>query len=161
MIQSTEMVYVLNSDPRVRQHLSKLLSSSNLDSTLFKSVSQYLDADKPDVPSCLVLDFSLRDIDRLQLKSRDIEQRHPCIIVVGAQGDIRSCVNAMRWGVADFLTRPLNEEEFLQSVRTALERDAVQRCQRSVFAKLENRYKALPPGREKFCPSWFAGCYVA
>lgn len=123
MTQKAELVIIVDDDFRVREAISDLLASRNLGSVAFGSATEYLRFDNPNVPSCLVLDVSLPDIDGLELQTAIAPTQHPPIVFISGHGDIPSSVRAMKAGAIDFLTKPINEEDLLQAINTALSRD--------------------------------------
>jgi FixJ family two-component response regulator len=109
------------------------------------------------VPSCLVLDVSLPDIDGLELQSTIAATQHPPIVFVSGHGDVPSSVRAMKAGAIDFLTKPIDEENLLQAINTALNRDRELRHNRAELAKLEDRYASLTPRERQVLPLVVSG----
>src|ERR1700689_2999394 len=130
MTEPTQVVYIVDDDIRVRAVLSDLFSSQHFHCVAFASAADYVERDKPDVPSCLIVDFSLPDIDRLELHNWMAQALHPPIVFTSGRRDIRSCVRAMKAGAVDFLTKPFHDADLLHAVEAALERDAKQRGER-------------------------------
>jgi len=152
MSQQTQIIFVIDDDFRVREALSDLFASRNLDCVLFESAVEYLRFSRPNVPSCLLLDVSLPDINGLELQSSMARTQHPQIVFISGHGDIPSSVRAMKAGAVDFLTKPLSDEILLQAVGVALERDREQRRNRAELTKLENRYATLTPRERDVFP---------
>jgi FixJ family two-component response regulator len=157
MTQRTELVIIVDDDFRVREAISDLLASRNLESVAFQSAAGYLRFGNPDVPSCLVLDVSLPDIDGLELQNTIAPMQHPPIVFISGHGDIPSTVRAMKAGAIDFLTKPVNEEHLLQAVKAALIRDRESRHNRAELAKLEERYASLTPREREVLPLVVSG----
>jgi FixJ family two-component response regulator len=134
-----------------------LLASRNLVSVAFGSAAEYLRFDNPNVPSCLVLDLSLPDIDGLELQTAIAPTQHPPIVFISGHGDIPSSVQAMKAGAVDFLTKPVSEEDLLQAINTALSRDRELRRNRAELAKLEDRYATLTPREREVLPLVVSG----
>jgi FixJ family two-component response regulator len=153
MTQESELVIIVDDDFRVREAISDLLASRNLESVTFESAAEYLRFGNPDVPSCLVLDVSLPDIDGLELQNTIAPTPHPPIVFISGHGDIPSSVRAMKAGAIDFLTKPVNEEHLLQAINAGLNRDRELRHNRAELAALENRYVSLTP-RERQVRHW-------
>jgi FixJ family two-component response regulator len=152
MTQKSELVIIVDDDFRVREAISDWLASRNLESVAFQSAAEYLRFDNPDVPSCLVLDVSLPDIDGLELQDTIAPTQHPPIVFITGHGDIPSSVRAMKAGAIDFLTKPVDEEQLLQAINAALMRDRDARHRRAELAKLENRYASLTPREREVLP---------
>jgi FixJ family two-component response regulator len=157
MTQEAELVIIVDDDFRVREAISELLASRNLASVAFGSAAEYLRFDNPNVPSCLVLDVSLPDIDGLELQTAIAPTQHPPIVFISGYGDVPSSVRAMKAGAIDFLTKPVNEEDLLQAINTALSRDRELRHNRAELAKLEDRYATLTPREREVLPLVVSG----
>ena len=152
MPQGTELVIVVDDDFRVREAISDLLASKSVASVAFESAAEYLRFNNPDLPSCLVLDVSLPDINGLELQSTIVQAQHPPIVFISGYGDIPSTVRAMKAGAVDFLTKPLDEEALLQAISAALNRDRQMRRRRAELAILEDRYSSLTPREREVLP---------
>jgi FixJ family two-component response regulator len=152
MTQKSELVIIVDDDFRVREAISDWLASRNLESIAFQSAAEYLRFGNPDVPSCLVLDVSLPDIDGLELQDTIAPTQHPPIVFITGHGDIPSSVRAMKAGAIDFLTKPVDEEQLLQAINAALIRDRDARHRRAELEKLENRYASLTPREREVLP---------
>jgi FixJ family two-component response regulator len=145
MPQGTELVVIVDDDFRVREAISDLLASKDVASITFESATEYLGFNIPDLPSCLILDVSLPDINGLELQSTMAQAQHPPIVFISGYGDIPSSVRAMKAGAVDFLTKPIHEEALLQAINVALNRDRKMRRSRAELATLEDRYSSLTP----------------
>jgi FixJ family two-component response regulator len=157
MAQETELVIIVDDDFRVREAISDLLASRNLASVAFGSGAEYLRFGNPDVPSCLVLDLSLPDIDGLELQNAIEQAQHPPIVFISGHGDIPSSVRAMKAGAIDFLTKPISEKDLLQAIEAALKRDRESRHNRAKLAELEERYASLTPRERQVLPLVISG----
>ncbi|HEY2529247.1 MAG TPA: response regulator [Xanthobacteraceae bacterium] len=157
MTQKSELVIIVDDDFRVREAISDLFASHHLESVAFESAAEYLRFGNPNVPSCLVLDLSLPDIDGLELQNAIAQTQHPPIVFISGYGDIPSSVRAMKAGAIDFLTKPVNEEQLLQAVSAALIRDRASRHNRAELAKLEDRYASLTPREREVLPLVVSG----
>ena len=146
------MVFVVDDDFRVREALVDLFVSKGLDCVAFASAAEYLRLANPIGPSCLVLDVSLPDINGLDLQSSFASTDHPPIVFISGHGDIPSSVRAMKAGAVDFLTKPWREEDLLQAVRAALERDREQRRNKAEMMELEGRLATLTPREREVLP---------
>jgi FixJ family two-component response regulator len=150
--QQSETVFIVDDDFRVREALADLFASRNLHSVAFASAAEYLRLANPSGPSCLVLDVSLPDINGLDLQSSLAGNSHPPIVFISGQGDVPSSVRAMKAGAIDFLTKPWREEDLLQAVRVALERDRQQRRNKAASMELEGRLGTLTPREREVLP---------
>ena len=120
------LVYVVDDDELVRGALSGLLRSIDIDVRAFASTEEFLAADKPAIPSCLVLDVRLRGQSGLALQQTLIDdgRLHMPIIFMTGYGDIATSVKAMKAGAMDFLAKPFRDQDMIDAVIAALERDA-------------------------------------
>ena len=152
MTQPSETIFLVDDDFRVREALVDLFASKNLHCVAFASAAEYLRLANPSGPSCLVLDVSLPDINGLELQNSMARTDHPPIVFITGHGDVPSSVRAMKAGAIDFLTKPWSDEELLQSVRQALERDRLQRRARAKLMELEGRVATLTPREREVLP---------
>jgi FixJ family two-component response regulator len=143
VITERPMVFVVDDDVRVRDALSSLLASAGLDVAVFASATEFLDADKPDAPACLVLDLELPDINGLELQRELADRQAPPIVFVTGHGDIPSSVRAMKAGAVEFLSKPFGEQELLTAIDEAIALDRTARSKRSERSELQRRYDRL------------------
>jgi FixJ family two-component response regulator len=139
------VVFVVDDDARVRDALASLLASAGLDVAVFASATEFLDAQKPDAPACLVLDLELPDIHGLELQKDLAEREAPPIVFITGHGDIPSSVRAMKAGAVEFLSKPFGDEELLSAINTGIALDRSARLKRSERAELTRRYERLTP----------------
>lgn len=139
-------VFVVDDDPAVLKGLSRLLRSAHLACAAFSSPREFLDRHDPNAPGCLVLDVAMPGLNGLELQQALITSGHelPIIFLTG-HGDIPMSVQAMKRGAVDFLTKPVNDETLLATVRTAIEKDRIQRQQRAEIADIQQRLATLTP----------------
>src|ERR1700733_6542783 len=139
-------VYVVDDDVSVREALSSLIRSAGLSVRTFASASESLGGLEKERPGCLVLDIQLPDINGFELQQRlamdDIQI--PIIFLTG-HGDIPMSVKAIKAGAVEFLTKPLREQDLLDAVRVALDRDRIRREQQATDSELRARLESLPP----------------
>jgi RNA polymerase sigma factor (sigma-70 family) len=144
------VVFVVDDDPSVRSSLKFLLSSVGLQVESFESAETFLQRKPPDAPSCLVLDVRLRGLSGLdfqrELAARNI--RIPIVFVTG-HGDIPMSVRAMKAGAIEFLTKPYRDQDLLDAVRIALERDRARREQEKDLTDLQQRFDSLTPREQE------------
>jgi FixJ family two-component response regulator len=155
--QESVLIIIVDDDFRVREAISDMLASRHLASVAFGSAAEYLRFSNSDVPSCLVLDLSLPDIDGLDLLTAMASTQHPPIVFISGHGDIPSSVRAMKAGAIDFLTKPVNEEQLLQAIDLALIRDREARHKRHELAKLEECYASLTRREREVLPLVVSG----
>src|SRR5262252_4271816 len=139
------IVFVVDDDVRVREALSSLLGSAGLEVATFASATDFLEAEKPDVPACLVLDLELPDIHGLELQKELAERDAPPIVFITGHGDVPSSVKAMKAGAVEFLSKPFGDEELLHAIDAAIALDRAERLNRSERAALNDRYERLTP----------------
>ncbi|HEY1944951.1 MAG TPA: response regulator [Roseiarcus sp.] len=139
-------VLVIDDDPDLRASVGRLLRSLDMDARLFASVSEFLESDPPDGPSCLVLDVRLPGQSGLdfQRELAEANTQLPIIFITG-HGDIPMSVQAMKGGAIEFLTKPFRDQELLDAIQLGLSRDRARRENESALAALRERFGALSP----------------
>src|ERR1700694_2053018 len=137
-------VFVVDDDPAVRASIQGLLKSASLRSESFGTAEEFLRVKRPDGPSCLVLDVSLPGVNGLDFQRQlgDAGIQIPIIFITG-HGDIPMSVKAMKSGAVEFLTKPFQDDDLLDAIHQALDRDRVTRQQGSKLAELRKRYATL------------------
>jgi FixJ family two-component response regulator len=137
-------VFVIDDDPSVRAAIKGMLKSVGLRSDTFATPQEFLRSKRPDEPSCLILDVRLPGINGLdfQRELADAGIRIPIIFITG-HGDIPMSVRAMKSGAVEFLTKPFRDQDLLDAVHQALERDGATRQLQSELAELRKRYQSL------------------
>jgi FixJ family two-component response regulator len=140
------MVFVVDDDVGTRESLKNLIRSVGLRVEAFASAQDFLRSTRPDVPGCLVLDVRLPGLSGLDLQKRmaEVELAIPIVFISG-HGDIPMSVRAMKAGAVEFLTKPFRDQELLDAIQQALERDRNAREQRAEIAELRSRYRLLTP----------------
>lgn len=130
----------------MRDALQRLLGSMGLRVETFASAREFLQRRGADGPGCLVLDVRLPGLSGLDLQRALAEaQIHIPIIFITGHGDIPMTVRAMKAGAVEFLTKPFREQELLDAIQQALERDRIAREQRAELAELRGRFASLTP----------------
>ena len=144
------IVFVVDDDPLVRGSVSSLLRSVGLQTRVFGSASEFLQEKRPALPSCLVLDVRLPGVSGLdfqaELSSRNIQI--PIIFMTG-HGDIPMTVRAMKAGAVEFLTKPFREQDMLDAVKLALERDQGRIESEKVSSGLKSNFATLTPREQE------------
>ncbi len=140
----TSTVFVVDDDPSMRASIQGLLKSASLRSESFGTAEEFLRNRRPEGPSCLVLDVNLPGVNGLDFQRQlaDAGIQIPIIFVTG-HGDIPMTVKAMKSGAVEFLTKPFDDQNLLNAIHQALDRDRVRRRQQSNDAGLRKCYEAL------------------
>jgi len=146
MSAASAIIFVVDDDAGMRNSLRRLITSVGFAVEVFPSARAFLDARRPDSPGCLVLDVRLPGLSGLDLQRElaDTDGELPIIFLTG-HGDIPMTVRAMKAGAIEFLTKPFRQQELLDAIRTAIERDRVMRAERHERAELRRRYASLTP----------------
>jgi FixJ family two-component response regulator len=137
------IVFVVDDDYRVREALSRLISSVGLRVATFGSASEFLESEKADAPACLILDLELPDISGLELQQELGAGPAPPIVFITGHGDIPSSVRAMKAGAIEFLSKPFGEQELLRAIDAAIILDREARLKRSELVELQKHYSLL------------------
>jgi len=152
------IVYVVDDDKRVREALESLLRSSNRRVRTFASAAEYLAfARSDDAISCLILDIDMPEMSGLELQQELGAHDAPSIIFLTGYGDIPSTVKAMKAGASEFLTKPFDDLDILEAVRSALDAAERTRNSRSELAEIRRRYSLLTPREQGVLPYVVAG----
>jgi FixJ family two-component response regulator len=157
MTSDNPIVFVVDDDYRIREALSSLIASVGLRVTAFGSAAEFLEAEKPDAPACLVLDLQLPGASGLELQRELADGRGPPIIFITGHGDIPSSVRAMKAGAIEFLPKPFGDQELLQAIDAALALDRKGRRQRAELAELQKHYALLTPREREVLPLVVSG----
>jgi FixJ family two-component response regulator len=144
MPDATPSVIVIDDDAAVRESLGRLLRSVGLGTRLFASVSDFMRADPPDGPTCLVLDVRLPGRSGLEFQ-RDLvaANRQLPIIFITAHGDIPMSVQAMKGGAIEFLPKPFRDQELLDAIQVGLASDRARRESEKALLALRERFENL------------------
>jgi len=146
MKKADQLVLVIDDDPSMSQAITELIEAVGLSCRTFGSAQEFLEAELPDVPKCLVLDVRLPGLSGLNLQ-RELSERNieiPIIFITG-HGDIPMTVQAMKAGAVEFLTKPFRDQDLLDAIEQATERDRLTRNQRTQMGELEGRFELLTP----------------
>jgi FixJ family two-component response regulator len=138
------VVFVVEDDPSIRRALTNLFQSVGLEVEVFGSASEMLQSKLPDVASCLVLDVRLPGLSGLDFQTELARAniQIPIIFMTG-HGDIPMTVRAMKGGAIDFLTKPFRDQDMLDAVMMAIERDRKRREADKIVASLQTLFEAL------------------
>lgn len=142
--RSASTVFVIDDDVEVRMSIQGLLRAAGLHSESFGTAEEFLAKKAFDGPSCLVLDVSLPGVDGLELQRKLADAGVPIpIIFITGHGDIPMTVKAIKSGAVEFLTKPFVDEDLLNAIQQAFDRDRVTRHQHGELAELRKRYESL------------------
>ncbi len=137
-------VFVVDDDAGVRTSIQGLLKSVGLRSEAFATGQEFLRCKRPDTPSCLVLDVRLPGVNGLDFQRQLADSGvHIPIIFITGHGDIPMTVKAMKSGAVEFLTKPFRDQDLLDAIHQALDRDRELRQQQSDVAGLRKCYESL------------------
>ena len=140
------MVFVVDDDPSVRQALSRLIRSVDLDVKSFASAREFLDFSRPQCPGCLVLDIRLPGLSGLDLqKELAAAGKSLPIVFITGHGTILMSVQAMKAGAVDFLEKPFDDQVFLDAIHRAIERDRATGRERNEKMEIMKRVEKLTP----------------
>lgn len=157
-MSNVSAVFVIDDDPYVRSSLELLIGTVGLNVESFASTEQFLEKELPDAPSCLVLDVRLHGLSGLDfqrvLTARNI--RIPIIFITG-YGDIPMSVRAMKSGAVEFLTKPFRDQDLLDAVRIAMERDRARRERDTEISQIQECYGSLSPREQEVIRMVVAG----
>ncbi|MGA7924427.1 MAG: response regulator transcription factor [Candidatus Sulfotelmatobacter sp.] len=158
MTEQPPIVFVVDDDVSIRDALKSLIRSVGLRVELFESPREFLQAKRPDAPSCLVLDVRLPGESGLDLQRElaDASIHIPIIFITG-HGDIPMSVQAKKAGAVEFLTKPFRDQDLLDAIQQALERDKTRRLQEAEVAKLRERYESLTSRERDVLPLVVSG----
>jgi FixJ family two-component response regulator len=152
------VVFVVDDDASVREALSNLFRSVGLRVEVFGSAPEFLQSKLPDVASCLILDIRLPRLSGLDFQV-DLSRAgiHIPIIFMTGHGDIPMTVRAMKAGAVDFLTKPFRDQDMLDAVTTAIERDRISRDEARALSSLHARFATLTPREREVMAQVTAG----
>jgi FixJ family two-component response regulator len=140
------IVFVVEDDESMRRALSNLFQSVGLEVELFGSASEMLQTKLPDVASCLVLDVRLPGLSGLDFQTELANANiHTPIIFMTGHGDIPMSVRAMKGGAVDFLTKPFRDQDMLDAVVKAIERDRNRREAEKIVGNVQALFETLTP----------------
>jgi FixJ family two-component response regulator len=146
MREPDPVVFVVDDDPSLRHALTNLLRSVGLRVATFGSAREFLAGPRPDAPGCVVLDVRLPGLSGLDLQHElAAAQIDLPVIFITGYGDIPMTVRAMKAGAVEFLTKPFRDQDLLDAIQHALERDRVAWHRRAALAALRQCYDRLTP----------------
>jgi FixJ family two-component response regulator len=153
MTEAAPVVFVVDDDTSVRRAIERLVESVGLQVKPFGSAQEFLRSERPNAPSCLVLDIRLPGISGLDFQRELADANvHIPIIFITAHADIPMTVRAMKAGAVEFLAKPFRDQDLLDAIHLALNRDRAKRLQEIEVAKLRERYEWLTPREREVLP---------
>lgn len=157
MTSKDKIAFIVDDDAPIREALTELLDSHGIRSMPFASAAEYVRADKPDLPACLILDLELPDITGLELQRQLGEGEHPPIVFITGHGDIPSSVRAIKGGAVDFLTKPFSDGDLMRAIDQAIALDRARRTEQTELKSLRSRYDELTPRERDVLPLVVSG----
>jgi len=148
--QGQSTVFVIDDDPAIRQGISSLLRSVSIRAEIFSSPQEFSPDKLPDEPCCLVLDVRFRSASGLDLQAElDNAGINIPIVFITGHGDIPMTVRAMKAGAVEFLTKPFRDQDLLDAISIALERDRQQREKNKSLAIIRSCFETLTPREQQ------------
>lgn len=143
------VVYVVDDDASIRAALADMLESISLKVRIFETIKEFLQSEIEDVPSCLVLDIRMPEMSGLefQRKMPDLNLQIPLIFIT-AHGDIPMCVQAMKAGAVDFLTKPFRDQALIDAIHIGIEQDRKRRRSIGALTALQKSFRSLTAGEQ-------------
>ena len=158
MSEPPSIVFVVDDDASVRDAAKSLIRSAGLQAEVFGSTQAFLQMDRPEVPSCLVLDVRLPGTSGLDFQRElAVANIHIPIIFITGHGDVSMSVRAMKAGAVEFLTKPFRDQDLLDAIHLALERDRTRRQREAEIATLRQRFELLTPREREVLPLVVSG----
>jgi FixJ family two-component response regulator len=144
MSEEGAVVFVVDDDPSIRRSLESLLRSVGHDVRLFASAQEFMSAERPDAPGCLVLDVRLPGMSGLTFQQELARAgiAVPVIFITG-HGDVPMTVRAMKAGAVEFLTKPFDDQVLLDAIHASIERDRARRRDAAGLAEVQALYRGL------------------
>jgi FixJ family two-component response regulator len=151
------IVFIVDDDARIREALDDLFAAKGIISVSFDSIGGYLAFARPNLPGCLILDIELPDVNGLEFQNKVGRDHHPPIVFITGHGSIPSSVRAIKGGAVDFLSKPFNEADLINSVEAAISQDRLARAERGEFAALNARLASLTVREREVLPLIVSG----
>ena len=150
MSEAEPTIFVIDDDPSVRQSLESLIKSVGWRVRIYGSAPEFLGSGHLDAPGCIVLDVRLPGLSGLDLQQALLRAKsHLPVIFITGHGDIPMSVQAMKAGAVEFLPKPFREQDLLDALKLALDRDRITRQQRAEQAALRARYDSVTPREQQ------------
>src|SRR6202051_3362422 len=158
MTEPAPVVFVVDDDASVRRAIKRLVESVGLQVELFGSATEFMSSQRPDAAGCIVTDIRLPGISGLDLHRELVkaDDEIPTIFIT-AHGDIPMTVRAMKAGAIEFLAKPFRDQDLLDAIQVALERDRALRQRQADIAILRERLESLTPREREVLPLVVSG----
>jgi FixJ family two-component response regulator len=140
-----EVAYLVSDCPILREAASRALEDAGIIGVAFAAIGEYLEYDRIDQCSCLILELHFQDKDRLDLQCRLAKEAHPPVVFISGHGDIGPAVHAMKAGAVEVLTKPVNQGALIEAIQTAFDQDRRLRQRRAELSALRERHSLLTP----------------
>jgi FixJ family two-component response regulator len=152
------VIFIVDDDEGIREATRNLLTSVGLRVETFTTAQEFLGRRRPDAPACLVLDVRLPGLSGLDLQHALVQSgiQIPIIFITG-HGDVPTSVQAMKAGAVEFLTKPVQDQQFLDAIHRAIAADLLERPRRAETAELRRRYVSLTPREREVMAMVVAG----
>ncbi len=158
MTELASVVFVVDDDLSVRRAIKRLVESAGFRVEIFGSAQEFLQAKRPDVPSCLILDVRLRGASGLDFQRQLVGAGiYVPVIFITAHPDVPMSVQAMKAGAVEFLPKPFREQDLLDAIQVGLRRDGARREREAEIAGLQERYESLTPREREVVAMVVAG----
>jgi FixJ family two-component response regulator len=158
MSEADPIVFIVDDDPSVLKALRRLMKSVGFQVQAFASASEFLAAERPEAPSCLVLDVRMPGLGGLALQETlAANNSHIPIVFITGHGDIPMTVQAMKAGAIDFLPKPFSDQQLIDAVNEAIARDVQARRERAEIAAIRERVESLTPREREVLPLVVSG----
>ncbi len=158
MNEADPVVFIVDDDPSVLKALRRLMKSVGFRVQAFASASEFLAAERPEAPGCLVLDVRMPGVGGLALQETlAANNTHVPIVFISGHGDIPMTVQAMKAGAIDFLSKPFSDQQLIDAVNEAIARDVQARRERAEIAAIQKRVETLTPRERQVLPLVVSG----
>lgn len=152
-----EVAYLVDDEKFVRDALAGFLDASGIKVICFGSAAEYLGHGRQDAAACVIIDLQMPDVGGLELQRRLLDAGSPPIVFISGRGDIPSTVQAMKAGAIEFLTKPVDPELLVGTVKAAFARDRCRRKERAELSTLQGRFALLSPREREVLPLIVSG----
>ena len=152
------VIAIVDDDPSVQRGLQRLIRSAGWKAETFASAQEFLARSRAESPNCVLLDLQLPGLSGLDIQKRmaEVGLEIPIVFLTG-HGNIPASVQAMKAGAVQFLTKPADEQELLQAIEEAVERDRRMRQQHVEMSQLRGRYESLTPREQEVMQQVISG----
>ncbi len=150
MSKPAAVIHIIDDDESMREVLQSLMHSVGWATRSYASVSEFLDARRPDAPGCLILDVRMPEMNGLEFQSRlaALSINLPVVLMTG-YADVPMSVRGMKAGAVDFLTKPFRDQDMIDAVTVAIQRDEARRSAEAQLAELHDRLATLSPREQQ------------